>query len=563
MCRLKDSMRDMKIRRMAAIWSAKIISTACRLSGKQGVTFAGKVALRIDPNCLRDLSAQVRKKIFVVCGTNGKTTTNNLLCSAIEQEEVLYKSNFQEETSVKAFGKNSDAGKNFFRKRESNHSGGNIAGIRKNKVVCNHTGSNMLAGVAAAFVLAAKNDGSLDADYACIEIDEASTLRVFPHFKPDYMVLTNLFRDQLDRYGEIDITMDMLNRAMKMAPDMQIIVNADDALSSYLAMESGHEFVTYGITERVFSEEVQGEQHEIREGRFCKNCGARLEYEFYHYSQLGKYNCPSCEFTRPAVDYEALHIDMTDGLAFDVLERHRIARQSSMEDSVPKPEREIHEYRSRHIYANYRGFYNIYNILAAYTAARNAGLRLNKFEQILSNYNPQNGRMEHFKIRGTDVILNLAKNPAGFNQNISAVMEDKKEKDIIIVINDNAQDGTDISWLWDVDFDRFGKKKTKNDYGAENQKQNQNERGQRSEKNQKQLSDDAGKTGEGIHSITVSGIRCQDMRLRMKYVDIPCEMIPDVKTAIEARLADGCGNLYVLVNYTALFSTRNILAGMK
>ncbi|MCD8014618.1 MAG: MurT ligase domain-containing protein [Lachnospiraceae bacterium] len=556
-------MRDMKIRRMAAIWSAKIISTACRLSGKQGVTFAGKVALRIDPNCLRDLSAQVRKKIFVVCGTNGKTTTNNLLCSAIEQEEVLYKSNFQEETSVKAFGKNSDAGKNFFRKRESNHSGGNIAGIRKNKVVCNHTGSNMLAGVAAAFVLAAKNDGSLDADYACIEIDEASTLRVFPHFKPDYMVLTNLFRDQLDRYGEIDITMDMLNRAMKMAPDMQIIVNADDALSSYLAMESGHEFVTYGITERVFSEEVQGEQHEIREGRFCKNCGARLEYEFYHYSQLGKYNCPSCEFTRPAVDYEALHIDMTDGLAFDVLERHRIARQSSMEDSVPKPEREIHEYRSRHIYANYRGFYNIYNILAAYTAARNAGLRLNKFEQILSNYNPQNGRMEHFKIRGTDVILNLAKNPAGFNQNISAVMEDKKEKDIIIVINDNAQDGTDISWLWDVDFDRFGKKKTKNDYGAENQKQNQNERGQRSEKNQKQLSDDAGKTGEGIHSITVSGIRCQDMRLRMKYVDIPCEMIPDVKTAIEARLADGCGNLYVLVNYTALFSTRNILAGMK
>ncbi len=261
-------MRDMKIRRMAAIWSAKIVSTACRLSGKQGVTFAGKVALRIDPNCLRDLSAQVRKKIFVVCGTNGKTTTNNLLCSAIEQEN----------TSEGIVGKNS---------------GEKTDKIRKNKVVCNHTGSNMLAGVAAAFVLAAKNDGSLDADYACIEIDEASTLRVFPHFKPDYMVLTNLFRDQLDRYGEIDITMDMLNRAMKMAPDMQIIVNADDALSSYLAMESGHEFVTYGITERVFSEEEQGEQHEIREGRFCKNCGARLEYEFYHYSQLGKYNCPN------------------------------------------------------------------------------------------------------------------------------------------------------------------------------------------------------------------------------------------------------------------------------
>ena len=147
----------MRVRRLIAIWAAKIVSTVCKISGKQGVTFAGKVALKIDSSILKDLSSQVREKIFVVCGTNGKTTTNNLLCSAIESE-----------------GKN---------------------------LVCNHTGSNMLAGVVAAFVLSAKNNGKLDADYACIEIDEASTLRIFPHFKPDYMVLTNLFRDQLDRYG--------------------------------------------------------------------------------------------------------------------------------------------------------------------------------------------------------------------------------------------------------------------------------------------------------------------------------------------------------------------------
>lgn len=526
---------------MIAIWAAKIISAACRLSGKQGVTFAGKVALRIDPNILKDLSAQVRKKIFVVCGTNGKTTTNNLLCQAIETE--------------------------------------------KNRVVCNHTGSNMLDGVAAAFVLAAKNNGTLDADYACIEIDEASTLRVFPHFKPDYMVLTNLFRDQLDRYGEIDITMDMLNRAMQMAPDMKIIVNADDALSAYLAMESGHEFITYGITERVFSEEEQGEQHEIREGRFCKKCGARLDYEFYHYSQIGKYNCPNCDFTRPEIDFEALHIDMTEGLSFDVLERYLLPEEeldsvitmddleagdgtgldheeeaaATREEADDKAgisdngaeektdidagkDRIIHRYESRHLSADYRGFYNIYNILAAYAAGRSAGLKLADYEKVLKDFHPQNGRMEHFNINGSDVMLNLAKNPAGFNQNISAVMEDKKEKDIIIVINDNAQDGTDISWLWDVDFDRFGDRK---DCGSESGN-----------------ADQAGKTNM-IRSITVSGIRCQDMRLRMKYVDIPCEMIGDVKSAIEARLADGCGNLYVLVNYTALFSTRNILAGMQ
>lgn len=442
----------MRVRRLVAIWAAKLLSAACKLSGKQGVTYAGKVALKIDPQILHDLAGQVREKIFVVCGTNGKTTTNNLLCSAIESE-----------------GK---------------------------KLVCNHTGSNMLAGVAAAFVLAAKNNGKLDADYACIEIDEASTLRVFPHFKPDYMVMTNLFRDQLDRYGEIDITMNMLDRAMKMAPEMTVIVNGDDALSAYLAMESGNPYKTYGITERVFDSQSE---HEIREGRFCKKCGAKLDYEFYHYSQIGKYNCPECDFTRPEIDFEASNIDMTNGLAFDVQERH--------------------------IEANYKGFYNIYNILAAYSAAKTAGLSIAKFEEVLQKFNPQNGRMEHFEIKGTNVILNLAKNPAGFNQNISAVMEDTKEKDIIIVINDNAQDGTDISWLWDVDFDRFAE--------------------------------------PGIRSITVSGIRCLDMQLRMKYVDIESEAIAGVKQAIEARIADGCKNLYVLVNYTALFSTRNILVEMQ
>jgi len=141
---------------MIAIWAAKIISTACRLSGKQGVTFAGKVALRIDPNILRDLAGQVREKIFVVCGTNGKTTTNNLLCSAIEQETSISGEHGQQQS------------RNLV--NEPVH----------NKVVCNHTGSNMLAGVVAAFVLAAKNNGTLDADYACIEIDEASTLRIHP-----------------------------------------------------------------------------------------------------------------------------------------------------------------------------------------------------------------------------------------------------------------------------------------------------------------------------------------------------------------------------------------------
>ncbi len=438
---------SMKLRRIAAVGTAKIVAKICKMLGKQGVTWAGKIALSIDPAILSELAGDIKEKIYVVCGTNGKTTTNNLLCSTLEAQNK--------------------------------------------KVVCNHTGSNMLNGCVSSFVLQAKWNGKLDADYACIEVDEASALRIFPHFQPDYMVLTNLFRDQLDRYGEIDITMNLIRDAMKMAPDMKIIVNADDALSTYVTMESGNPYVTYGIGEKVFEESI----NEIKEGRFCKKCGAKMNYHFYHFSQLGDYYCSRCDFKRPAIRYNASHIETGKHLAFDV--------------------------EGRHIEANYRGFYNIYNILAVYAAAREAGMELENFEEVLRKYNPENGRMEHFSIQGTEIILNLAKNPAGFNQNISAVMEDETLKDVIILINDNDQDGTDVSWLWDVDFDRL---------------QNAN-----------------------INSIVVSGIRCQDMRLRLKYVDIPSTLQPDIEKAIRERIENGCKNLYVLVNYTALYSTHNIL----
>ncbi len=442
----------MGLRTFAAIAAAKMTSAVCRLAGKQGVTYAGRLAMKIDPGILGRLSGQVREKIIVVCGTNGKTTTNNLLCSMLEGE-----------------GK---------------------------KVICNHTGSNMLMGVAAAFVLSADLRGRIDADCASIEIDEASAVRVFPHMKPDLMVLTNLFRDQLDRYGEIDLTMEKLAEAMKLAPDMEIVVNADDPLSAWLAGESGHKTAAYGISGQVF-EKPAG--HEVREGQFCKCCGTALVYDFYHYSQMGSYRCPACGFSRPKIRYDAAGISMESGLAFTV--------------------------EDRRISVDYRGFYNIYNILAAYAAVREAGISPEHLDEVLRDYDPAFGRNEVFTIGGSKVLLNLAKNPAGFNQNISAVMTDREEKDLIIVINDNAQDGTDVSWLWDVDFDRFSE--------------------------------------DNIRSVTVSGIRGRDMQLRLKYVDIPSSLEESVEEAIKKRLADGCGNLYVLVNYTALYSTHQILKELE
>ena len=441
----------MNIRRLTAIWAAKAAGYACKKMGRQGVTWAGKIALKIYPPILKELAGEVRKGIFAVCGTNGKTTTNNMLCAALEAEGQ--------------------------------------------KVICNHTGSNMLNGVVAAFVLAAGLNGHIDADYACIEADEASTKYIFPEIHPDYMVLTNLFRDQLDRYGEIDITMDILESMIRTLPQMRLIVNGDDALSAYLAMDTGNPCTFYGISRQV----MKNETNEIREGRFCKKCGARLEYSFYHYSQLGDYLCPKCGFKRPDPDFDAYDVQVGDRLAFRV--------------------------EDRLLSANYKGFYNVYNILAAYAGVRTAGFSAEHFNDMLRKFNPENGRMEQFRIQGAGVTLNLAKNPAGFNQNISAVMQDKSPKDVIIAINDNAQDGIDISWLWDVDFDLF--------------------------------------RDESIRSVTVSGIRCQDMRLRLKYVDIPSMLEEDVETAVRSRVKDGTGNLYVLVNYTALFSTRNILKRLE
>lgn len=441
----------MNLRRIAAVWAAKAAGCICKKMGRQGVTWAGKIALKIYPPVLKELAHEVRQGIFVVCGTNGKTTTNNMLCAALEAE-----------------GK---------------------------KVICNHTGSNMLNGVVAAFVLGAGLNGHIDADYACIEADEASTKYIFPEIKPDYMVMTNLFRDQLDRYGEIDITMKILETMIRSVPQMRLIVNGDDALSAYLAEDSGNPCTFYGISHAV----MKNETNEIREGRFCKRCGERLEYSFYHYSQLGDYRCPKCGFHRPAPDFDAEDVRVGDRLTFRV--------------------------ENKLISANYKGFYNVYNILAAYAAVRTAGFEADHFQDMLRSFNPENGRMEQFRIKGTGVILNLAKNPAGFNQNISAVMQDTSMKDVIIAINDNAQDGIDISWLWDVDFDRF--------------------------------------RAENIRSITVSGIRCQDMRLRLKYVDIPSDLEADVEKAVRKRVEDGTGNLYVLVNYTALFSTRNILKKLE
>lgn len=435
------------MRLLFAVWAAKAASVLGRIVGKKSSSTPGVIALKICPDIIKRLSKNTGK-IIVTCGTNGKTTTNNLLYSALTK-----------------------------------------CGY---KVICNNLGANMLSGVATTYAQSCNIFGKFNADFACLEVDEASTVRVFDHLTPDYMVVTNLFRDQMDRYGEIDSTVNLLRTAVLKAPNVKLILNGDDPVTAQLGKEASASY--FGI-----SEQVLPQIDETREGQFCAVCGEEHKYNYYHYSQLGDYYCEKCGNRRPEINFEATEVDIKDGLSFTV-------------NKCP-------------VKLNYRGFYNIYNVLAVYSVISLIGALPENFTALLSDYKPQIGRMEEMDL-GKKVILNLAKNPAGFNQAISTVIADTRKKDVIIAINAEPSDGMDVSWLWDVDFERLA--------------------------------------DENLNTLTTTGVRVYDLSLRFKYADIKIDNITDdMKAAISKCLKTDAEVCYVLVNYTALFGTQTIMLDMK
>ena len=336
----------MRLRSRFAVRCAKITSfLSKKMNRGSGATLPGYVARRIDPNILKEISGQVRDKILVTMGTNGKTTTNAILCRALEAE-----------------GK---------------------------KVIINRTGANMMNGIISAFVLATDRKSRLDADFACIEVDELAAAGVLPQLSPDCGVLTNISRDQLDRFGEVDITFNKLMAAVASVPEMKLIITCDDILSCSLAQESGNPYVTCGISEQIFDDISRSE---IRESIFCRKCGSKLEYDFFHYGQLGIYHCPSCGWERPEPDFSAENITMReDGLySFDL--------------------------DGEHIDSTARTPYNIYNTLSAYTALKTAGAGYKKFKEMIESFDYGNNRESVFHIDGAKVQLHLAKNPIGFSR---------------------------------------------------------------------------------------------------------------------------------------------------
>ena len=412
---------------------------------RPAANFPGKIALYLDPRLIADLAPKLAKGSVCVVGTNGKTTVTNLLADALE-----------------------------------------LAGER---VVCNRTGANLDSGVATSLLHAGPSD------WGVFESDELWLAKILPQLQATYVVLLNLFRDQLDRVGEIDRIQDSIVGALEKSPNTVLVFNADDPLCARIAERAANRSIAFGV-----NEDLGLPQNSVADAQMCQRCSSMLEYAYRQYGQLGAFSCPTCGFARPALDYAAECVRLgLDGLSFDV-------RRGGEGDSAA----------AGTISAPYTGAYMVYNLLATAAAADLAGCPLPSLQQAIDAFDPQNGRLQTFDIAGRRVLLNLAKNPTGFNQNLKIVAQDPHDKVVAFFVNDKEGDGRDVSWLWDIDFE--------------------------------ELADDPAKL-----TVFAGGMRANDMQVRLKYAGINAQVVADADDLLE-RIASlpAAENAYLIANYTAL-----------
>ena len=406
---------------------------------RPAANFPGKVALYVDPRVIADLAPRLQKGSVCVVGTNGKTTVTNLLADALE-----------------------------------------TAGQR---VVCNRTGANLDSGVATALLHAR------EADWGVFECDELWLAKILPHLQANYVVLLNLFRDQLDRVGEIDRIQESIAGALATSPKTTLVFNADDPLCAAIAERVGNPTVAFGV-----DEDLHLPQNTVADAQMCQRCSAMLEYAYRQYGQLGSYCCPACGFARPSLDCAARDVHLgADGLSFAA--------------HGPRGDAEIK--------APFSGAYMVYNLLATWAAADLVSVPAEALQRAIDAFDPRNGRLQEFAVAGRRTLLNLAKNPTGFNQNIKIILQDEGPKAVAFFVNDKEGDGRDVSWLWDIDFEEL-----------------------------------AGQPGLRVFA---GGIRKNDVQVRLKYAGLDAALVDDAAgmfAQLDGLPADA--RAYVIANYTAL-----------
>lgn len=357
---------------------ARFLSKIIKLHGKSsGTSFIGLVMLKIDPKFLKKVSNYMNTCISVT-GTNGKTTTSGILAHILDA---------------------------------THHS-----------VIHNSKGANMLSGIANTFALGINPFKKFD--FAVLESDEAYLTKLYDDIDSDYLVVTNLFRDQLDRYGELSTTAKKIQNAIDKNKNIQLILNADDPLVVNFKPMGDKEPILYGFNKVEFANK-NIDSKAPAEAITCPWCGRDLEYEKRFYAQQGHYFC-KCGYKRPKCKYDA------DVIIYDTYSEINLSvKDKNYTFKIPL-----------------LGLYNAYNALAAIAVAFENGIT--EIQDALNSYHSEFGRSEVRELNGHKAIIQLIKNPTGASEVLKTI---DKDSNILIIINDNYADGRDVSWLWDADFE--------------------------------------------------------------------------------------------------------------
>jgi len=446
----------MSLRLIIAIIVGKLAIYFSRIAGNQGTDFPGRLARKIEPNILTAMAGHIKNGVIIVTGTNGKTTTSNMIAEIFRENASTY--------------------------------------------VHNRAGANMMTGITTAFIKATSLSGQRAFDYALLETDEANVPLLLQEVDAAVLIITNFFRDQLDRYGELDHTINLIKNAVQ-GRSLELILNADDPLQSDFAARTGNKCWYYGFDDTIYDELISADS---REGRYCVFCGHELSYERYHYAQLGLYSCPNCANHNAELDFTGQNLKMDPGIHFNV---NDLTLQSS-----------------------YQGFYNAYNILAAVSMGKRLGIEDDVIQRAIYKYQPRAGRMEKFVINGKPCLLVLVKNPTGLNQSLSMLVLDPAQKNLFVALNDNAADGRDISWIWDADVETVA----------------------RPEAQIRQIICSGQRSGDMALRIKYAGFDTDRIRIESR-----------LQEGIALAISGESETAFILCTYTALFSCRQIMLKMQ
>jgi UDP-N-acetylmuramyl tripeptide synthase len=440
----------------AKLAAARAVAMLSRAAGRGATSLPGKVLIRLDREAISELSARLTRGSAIISATNGKTTTAAMVASVVER-----------------------------------------AGIT---IVHNRAGANMAGGVASA-LLAAIHNHRIDGELGLFEVDEFWLDRIAPQLAPRGVLLGNLFRDQLDRYGELESIADRWAAVVSALPRAALVLNADDPLIADLGRQARQ--VTYfGVEDDSMA--IPEMQH-ASDSKHCRRCGAAYAYDAIYMGHLGRYHCPNCGQQRPRPTIAAERLVLTGTRSSSFVLRTPMGEAQM---TLPLP-----------------GLYNVYNALGAAALCLELSVELETVVAGLEAVRAAFGRAELVAIGPATLQVLLVKNPAGANEILRTLALEPDQLELLAVLNDRTADGRDISWIWDADFELL-----------------------------------AGR----VSHVTCAGTRAAELALRLKYAGVPVDRLEvnaELGEALDRALArTGSGRLFVLPTYTALLELRSLLA---